>query len=164
MYLKTLDLTKGLVDISDPGYDRQGHYQLLDVKVIPGHYSCDYKKNEITGWGNRVTECSITLMGSYQRYPHWKRLGTVGVDAGHCGFFTSPKKEYEQKEWEALVEEIYQSESKGEVYSTTEAFFTSSGIGDGIYKVYVSLNFEGDIRAIKIDFAEEEDDEGEDEE
>lgn len=144
---------KDKLDITDPCYDKDVWCRIT-VPCLEGEYTCHYDTVEIEDWGKRVKSIWIKHE-DFQNADDWEFVGTIGVDAGLAGFFDD-KPDFDDKEWEELCDEIFDKNVIETKFEGRDAFFTQSGIGDGVYDVYV-IRKEEDVVAAKIIFICEED-------
>ena len=77
----------GTIDVTDPCYDADTWCREVVEGVLPGIYNCYYHKGVLKGWGERIWCCRIV----HEDFPDIinkspRRGGSVGVDAGLCGF------------------------------------------------------------------------------
>lgn len=162
-FVGTLNLEKGLVDITDPCYDRDTWCRMNDVAVQPGTWNCYIAKTK-NKWGTRCA--AIIMVHPEHEKANDSVLETplfvdeIGVDTGLAGFFVSPKRDYSDLAWQEFCDWLFKNEVSGQptVRLTENSFFSSSGYGDGGYGVYAHKT-NGVIDAIKIEFIG---DEGED--
>ena len=165
-----LNIPNGLVDITDPCYERSVWCRMNDVRVRPGKYDCFSFVGEIDDWGPRVWINQIVHQ-EVDEFDHFRMecIGSIGVDAGLAGFFAKDKN-YSDKEWADFCSEInrqnkifrepgdtlYRSYFKiDEDGKSPVGFFTQSGCGDGGYDVYAA-KVGDEIVALEIRFISEE--------
>ena len=143
---------KGIVDITDPCYDRDIWCRLNGVAIRPGVYECVAWTCEEGGgddpWDvGRVWVAAIYFRDTDEE-TYTETIGTIGVDAGLAGFFED-KPDYNDEEWRmfcSLIEE-------GNAWINDCGFFTSSGLGDGGYRVKALKSREkNDIIGLEIEF------------
>lgn len=146
------------VTATDPGYDDDVWCILTGLKVQPGNYTCvawrgrdswkgsDGKRHSCT----RTMVCAIYLNGKIPASETWNDMpviGKIGVDAGLAGFFQN-KPNYESDAWFALCDKV----NTKNWCILDEGFFTTSGYGDGSYKVCGIKNEAGLYTALEIRF------------
>lgn len=156
---KTLVINKGdRVTVTDPCYDKSSG---LELCLPVGEYDCYYDMQDEGEWGQRIAKCLIIRKGC--RFYDLDDVchhyaGSVGVDAGLCGFFVN-KPDYDDKAWEDFCNFLEKEDKERGInaYHTDEGFFTSSGYGDGEYDVSI-LDVNGEVGAM-ITFIEDESDE-----
>ena len=139
-----------IIDITDPCYNKDVWCRINNFPIPAGEYECYtlIANNEETGgWGERVARIGIRK-GKAMRY---EQKGTIGVDAGLAGFFNN-KPDYNDEEWQEFCETI----RTGNAWLTPNGFFSSSGYGDGSYKVYAGYN-NRELVEVYIEFITEED-------
>lgn len=160
----TINIPDGLVDITDPCYDRDVWCRMNDVAVAPGTWNCYAYKGERIGWGNRVWIVQIVIAdGPLDKIAEdkihsgksWRQIGTVGVDAGLAGFFNH-KPDFDDKEWHDLCNMMFAEERKGDSvftkrFGSGDGFWTESGEGDGCYSVH-AIRENRKIIALEIRF------------
>lgn len=135
--LKTkLKLPKGFVDITDPGYDSDVLLRYNSLEVKQGNYLCWYAVVNKGADKGRIARCGIVhtdyILERDLRHSHF---GNISVDSGLAGFFVSPKHDYNDTEWKDFCDTFCTTNPVAQVIK--EGFFTSSGIGDGWYPIYV---------------------------
>lgn len=147
----------GVIDITDPCYDKDVWCRYNGLHIVPGVYDCIMHviENE-----HRVSRCSIFLGGA-DRIGGADRnrlkpsvLTRIGVDAGLAGFFFD-KPDYTDEQWKEFCKEIGTRDAK----IIDEGFFTSSGYGDGEYPVVV-YKYGEDVMGVEIQFIDVDDDSG----
>lgn len=136
----------GVVDITDPCYDRDVWCRMNDVEIVPGNYQCAIWKKDCGDWGNRVGIIGIYLGEIVPPQKKMKCIGEIGVDAGLAGFFEH-KPDYSDEEWSRLCGSI----RHGDAWIHDDGFFSSSGYGDGGYDVFAYEN-DGKTTALEIRF------------
>ncbi len=154
----TLEIKNGVIDITDPCYDRDMWCRMNNVKVAPGKYICQVEAIDNI-YGHRIKAIRIYLDGYCPINKEMKKIGSIGVDAGLAGFFISPKKDYNDAEWQALCEWMWDKDKSSEwnkdednnYFITKEGFFSHSGYGDGVYDVRVA-KVNDEIVAVEILF------------
>lgn len=166
-----IKIPDGLVDITDPCYDRDVWCRMNDVKVMPGTYNCYAYLGTDKDWGKRCWIAQIVVDDSSSYYSSiaeeriqsgrsWRTIGEIGVDAGLAGFFNH-KPDFDDNEWDAVwmqkpckeCEEAYIQEfSRNEQTQTGgDGFWTRSGCGDGCYSVH-AIRENRKIIALEIRF------------
>ena len=163
---KSLDLSNGRVDITDPCYDRGTWCALWNVKVRSGNYKCSYENESDGVWGERTKACSIVHEEYADRYLSENYLGNIGLDAGMAGFFKD-KPDFDDDAWHDLCNFCSgvrdgNEENDTVGYQNDYGFWTESGYGDGSYDVY-SYETDGEIVGLVIKFIEDCDDDEYDE-
>lgn len=161
----TIRLPDGLVDITDPGYDRDVWCRMNNVEVMPGTWNCYAYTGDHPSFGRRVWIAQIVIAdGPYDEFAEdrihsgksWRTIGEIGVDAGLAGFF-SHKPDFGCEEWHRLCDMmsgIRKETDKGvymKKFDTGDGFWTDSGIGDGGYSVH-AIRFNRKIVALEIRF------------
>ena len=163
-----ISLKDGLVDITDPCYNKDVWCRMNGVKVSPGEWLCTAFSGKDKCFGKRVWVCQIfssdpkhfrlrSLANMYR--DGWKEIGTIGVDAGLAGFFAS-KPDFNDTEWEDLCDWMHDKDvmctsvlnSFNKCPVPVEGFWTSSGVGDGCYPVLAYRDEEGTIVGLEIRF------------
>lgn len=156
-----LDLSKGLVDITDPCYDKDVWCRINNFNIKPGQYVCEYTLNDDPD-DKRIAYCTI-IHKDYADNPDlidWTdNIGTIGVDAGCAGFFFN-KPDYNDAEWDVFCEYMSDTEKVNgypcAYFKNDIGFWTTSGFGDGAYDVYAAKNENGEVYALEIDFGLED--------
>lgn len=158
-YIGTIKITDGLIDATDPCYDKDTTiYRADNIKVCNGDYKCYAVYDRIEP--NRVARCRIVLddeetMQKVEKGTSWRRYSSnVGVDAGIAGFFVN-KPDFDDEEWDDFCSNldsngyklIYENIAKDSV-----GFCTQSGYGDGLYEVWTIRNDKRKITALEIRF------------
>lgn len=155
-----IEVPDGLVDITDPCYNKKVWCRMNDVKVVPGTYNCYAYYGETKYCGNRCWITQIVLAdGPYDEIAEdkihsgrsWRVVGEIGVDAGLAGFFNH-KPDFNDEEWYALCNEMSSKDEFIRKFANGgQGFWTSSGLGDGVYTVY-AIRDKGKIIALEIRF------------
>jgi hypothetical protein len=162
------------VVVSDPCYTIPTWCQIIVDDVLPGYYQPSICRNDLDGWGNRISGLSCIhedyigkegeLKLTWVEHP-----GIVGVDSGQAGVFSM--ESYRNDEmvgeepvfdfgdsfdreigdvWYRMCAHKTLSEKSWGVYD--EGVVSSSGIGDGSYDLYVLKNNEDKVVGFCIDF------------
>lgn len=170
-YRKRMILDPGdQVDVTDPCYDKDVWCRFT-TDLDPGEYRLMYDKRDEGAWGERISSVRMVKASAPLRLSY-RKLETIGVDAGLAGFFVN-KPDYDDKAWEAFCDamstadkawEAETGETYRNVYDCDCGFFTSSGYGDGAYNVYELLDEDSVKVGLEIVFIDEEEDEYYDEE
>lgn len=155
-----LNIPDGLVDITDPCYDKDVWCRMNDVRVMPGKYNCYAYMGTDRSWGNRCWIAQIVIAdGPYDEIAEdkicsgrsWRIIGSIGVDAGMAGFFNH-KPDFDDKEWSKVCETRCVSNAcKAYMENFAKGFWTDSGIGDGCYTVH-AIREDRKIIALEIRF------------
>lgn len=165
--MKTIQLSEEVM-VSDPCYSVPTWCQRKLTGVLPGEYVTNaFRTDNTGGWGTRVAAL-VAVHKDYIEDPlTWRAVTSadIGVDSGQCGIFSMetyrndatfmepnnfgfPNHE-EGDHWyghmcdRTLTDEQWGTYDKGVV--------SSSGIGDGSYKLLVAKH-NGKIVGIAIDF------------
>ena len=161
-----LDLSKGLVDITDPCYDKDVWCRINDFKVKPGQYVCEYVLNDDPK-DLRIVHCIIVHKDHADNFDYsecMKDIGEIGVDAGCAGFFFN-KPDYDDNGWDEFCDYMFDTEQTNgypcAYFRNDIGFWTTSGYGDGGYTVWAAKNADGEVYALDIDFGLEDFDEDE---
>lgn len=143
--MKQIVIENGLVDVTDPCYDRGEWCSLWDVKVRNGEYEVDVDElNELTK--------SIRMMLKGEEIVKVKDIGVVGVDAGLCGFFVK-KPTFNNAEWKEICGKLKEMDERGEYpYEIPTGVFANSGHGDGEYPVRAYYDCNDEIVGLEIVF------------
>ena len=132
------------IDITDPCYNKNVWCRINNFPISAGKYECYTimaNNNETKGWGNRVARIGIRK----ENATTYKRIGSIGVDAGLAGFFDN-KPDYNDEEWMTFC-----NRSGNDAWIIDEGFYSSSGYGDGCYEVYAGYK-NGEVVEMYIDF------------
>lgn len=147
-----IELADGLVDVTDPGYDKDAWCRTTDTPVLAGKYNC-YAFTCVKGDKYDIGRCFIARIVhkdyDTKEIPHrsWKKLCSIGVDAGMAGFF-SHKPDFDDEAWNKVWVKTYEN-NYAVMHDFCEGFFTSSGYGDGSYDVYAYYR-KGKVVALEI--------------
>lgn len=148
--LKTYVGTKrfgGVIDITDPCYDKDVWCRMNNVEIVSGKYDCIIWEKDEGEWGMRVAIIGIYLNGVVPLQKTMEYIGEICVDAGLAGFFEN-KPDYSDEEWQDFCDAI--GYDNAHIYP--EGFCSSSGFGDGEYEVFAFKNDDGKIAALEIHF------------
>lgn len=170
--MKQIKLNSEVV-VSDPCYTIPTWCQAIVSGVKPGMYDTHLKKHDAGDWGTR---CSMLLV-IHEDHKDDKLLwedhpATIGVDSGQCGIFSreSYRNDNHQiengpakfsygrdQEGDGFYNKMCQRTLGEESFGTyDEGIVSSSGFGDGSYRLYVAKK-RGKIVAMCVDFCVEED-------
>ena len=150
-FIGTINLGEEIY-VSDPGYDVGIWCQAKLNNILPGQYNCYiniWSNEETKGWGQRVSALFI-LHKDYQINPEEKTYFDIGVDSGQAGFYDYQYFENTRND-DAWYYNICNSSRYG-VIKNNKCVVSSSGYGDGGYRLYVGRNKDGKIVSAKIDF------------
>jgi hypothetical protein len=149
------------VDITDPCYDKSVWCRINDVPIEPGTYACF---EHVTSDG-RTSACEILIgVRSNEDFEIFQEegefVGAIGVDAGLAGFFADKRNKFFDIVGYDELEKYYHVGENGYILPMGEsntavddnAFFTSSGYGDGEYEVYGVANSDGNYYWLCIRF------------
>lgn len=153
-YIGTISIPDGLVDISDPAYNREIWCRLNDMKIIPGTYECRTYVKDTGEWGKRVCAMEITKadidISDCNAAIFQQHVGEIGVDGGQAGFWNH-KPDFIRDDY---LDTCVDMESRfGRIYKN--GFIAESGYGDGGYPVY-ARKYKGNIYQLTIKFIEDE--------
>ena len=155
----TIEIPDGVVDITDPCYDRDVWCRMNDVKVMPGTYNCYAYMGEDKSWGNRCWIAQIVIAdGPYDEIAEdriqsgrsWRTIGSICVDAGMAGFFNH-KPDFNDTEWDAVCNIVLNGDRRAYIEDFAKGFWTDSGVGDGCYTVH-AIRENRKIIALEIRF------------
>lgn len=164
-----LDIDDGLVDVTDPCYDRGTWCAEWELKVKSGKYDV-----RIIGGGKDRVKAIYALhrdiskeIAAVSDFSDWEiHSSAIGVDAGLCGFFNH-KPDYSVEEWLVFCDRLRdmdneQEKTTGRMYADTyiiepNGVCSSSGYGDGSYPLYVHRDGDGEIDGLCVIFIDEGD-------
>jgi hypothetical protein len=153
--MKLINLSENVM-VSDPCYSLDTWCQTKLNNVLPGNYIVDVDYSDEGSWGNRVSGITVLHESITGGDLDWDYAGECGVDSGQCGIFcmtgyrndeiaesiTSPDTDFvlpyndtEGDKWYEKMCRFTLGEDKWGMYDT--GVVTSSGIGDGMYPLYV---------------------------
>lgn len=141
----TIDLTEGMVDVTDPCYDKDNDYRTTK-KVKPGKYLVLLEKD-----GNGVNQSLSILHEDHCLEEDLIDAGEcaeIAVDSGLAGFFPN-KPDYTDEQWNDLCNTVF---SRGNFASYKDGVVCSSGYGDGLYTVSESCNYDDEVAKLTIWF------------
>lgn len=159
-----INIPDGIVDITDPGYDKDVWCRINDVAIMPGTYNCYAYMGDDKSWGNRCWIAQIVIAGGpYDEIAEdkissgrsWRAIGSIGVDAGLAGFFNH-KPDFDWETWNKLCDEMFSEENDDKRayiknFQGGDGFWTESGCGDGCYTVH-AIRENRKIIALEIRF------------
>lgn len=169
----------GLVDITDPGYNRDTWCARYDFKVLPGVYKAfidevdfpsvweaeDSRDAEVynvkVGDVFTVNDPRImSLVIVHKNYEDAYQDGelnryvlgkNIGVDAGLCGFYNH-KPDFNDEEWNRFWQSLSKTESGNDCDCThANGVTVRSGFGDGMYTVY-KLTYNRKVVGLELRF------------
>lgn len=161
------NVTDGIIDITDPCYEKDTWCAMFDVKIKPGTYYCyidmvnfpslytEENNNEI----KRIEDERImTLTIKHEEFiekplKRWININTnICVDAGLCGFYNHKPNFEKENDWLAFCNNLKTVDGK---FATCDlrpyGITVSSGFGDGCYSAYKSTK-ENEIIALQLRF------------
>ena len=143
---------EGTVEITDPCYDDSIPCRMR-AQVKAGEYVCVawehtkvFVEDDTTIEDTRVFRSGIYLNGVVPDEVQMEKIGLIGVDSGLAGCFTH-KPNYTRQQWLAFCDTV----REGDAWLRENGFFTSTGIGDGLYDV-LACRTDGEITALEIVF------------
>jgi hypothetical protein len=169
-FVGAINIPDGIVNVTDPCYDGDVWCRMT-TKVKPGKYNCYSYIGDDNMWGKRVWINQIVIADNeYSAIAEerilsgksWRKIGTIGVDAGMAGFFNH-KPNFNDEEWSELCDWLFEEAGGGlhnpnDVYgsfirhfATGDGFWTNSGCGDGSYTVH-AIRENRKIIALEIRF------------
>ena len=162
-YYGSFEVTGNSLRVTDPCYELESTGGITLVNVKPGKWFTHAVIVDKNGWGERVA--SLTVV--HESYPDYYQPGidcdskpVIAVDSGQAGFFDINK--YPEADGD-IQEKFYDencrltlSEEQGGIVFNSGAV-TSSGYGDGLYRLYYDMNDSREIIAAEIVFIEDED-------
>lgn len=164
----TFEANDGLIDITDPCYDRGTWCAKFDLPVKEGTYSCFidivnfpslYLENDTdTKPKTMDDERIVNLRIVHQDYLHhlldkqWELIDVeIGVDAGLCGFYNH-KPDLKDEAWNEFCDTLKNFKNTYLACDLRDYGITvSSGFGDGCYEVYKKLDG-NEIVALELRF------------
>lgn len=171
-----INIADGLVDITDPCYEKDTWCALFDKKVRAGEYSCfvtlvnyphmvkieDSVEARVysakVGQVKKIDDKRIMLLrivhkdfiGGNKRW--YKISSSIGVDAGLCGFYNHKPDFRNDDSWTAFCDSLKEFEG---THCTCDikpyGITVSSGFGDGCYKLSAQKH-KGEIVALEVRF------------
>lgn len=175
-----MEIPDGLVDITDPGYERDTWCAKFDFPVKPGRYGCyinivnflykvRYEADDIevlcgtkkvgqlaTKSDNRIVTITIQHSSLNERTisPNEWELVTdqIGVDAGLCGFYNHKPDFTLEDKWMEFCGNL---QTVPKLLATCDikpyGITVSSGFGDGVYSLYKYV-VNNEVLALKVEF------------
>lgn len=181
MTAKTITLGEEVM-VSDPCYTEPTWCQIKLKTVKPGLYNAYHKEHDCGDWGVRSSMITVIHQDHLTDKIRWRiNSGEVGVDSGQAGIFSYetyrkdgikmrvPRVGYDGKSFDWL-NSISDKDSVGDDWynkmckmtlskkgwgTYSNGIVSSSGLGDGGYKLYTA-SIGRKIVAMTIDFAVEE--------
>lgn len=135
-----------MIDVTDPGFDKEARDRVNNIPFIEGRYNC----YAITDDKDQVV--SICIEPDYmEELVDYKyiQIGTALAGSGMVGFF-SDKPDYTEDQWADFL--LRMEDHIGSTYITDYGFFSESGIGTGVFPVYIAVNKQGVAVSSRIDF------------
>ena len=126
------------VCVSDPCYPLGTWCGEYDVTVKPGQYTSKVVKGEFRSWGNR--NWRLTAQRDGEEPVTWEFYSSLGVDSGTMSIIDGSSYESENESFQDAWEEV------------NNGFSVSSGIGDGVYGLYLGRNEEDEAVALSVVF------------
>lgn len=150
--------------VTDPCYCLDALYQVTIENMEPGRYECFL--DTINANLGIYNSCIMLFHENYdpsRYYPGELESNLIAVDSGQAGFF-----DYNYYEEHRGTEEIENNEPSGIFYDKCcditiyhkdragifddKCFVSSSGFGDGFYRLYSSKNKFGKVIALRLEF------------
>ena len=176
-YIGEINITDGIVDITDPCYENDTWCAKFGYKIKPGIYKCyidvinfvskaicesedydflaEYKEGDIiTVEDGRIMNLTIVHesidKGTILKFDVIDE--NIGVDAGLCGFYNHKPDFTDDNKWIEFCENL--KEYKHHVCDCIHAngVTVSSGFGDGVYCLGEAKNENGETIALCLDF------------
>ncbi len=166
--MKTIQLTEEVM-VSDPCYSVPTWCQHKLTGVLPGEYvTSAYRTKNTGGWGERVAALIAIHEDYLEDTLSWRTVTgvTIGVDSGQCGIFSMDTYRKDDVFMEKSKFGLFGTIEDGDVWyghmcdrtlsdiqwgTYDNGVVSSSGIGDGSYKLLVAKH-KGKIVGIAIDF------------
>ena len=149
----TINFDKGLVDVTDPSY-KQDVWCRKTIPVVSGVYKVIVEYVNHDHWGKRINSLTIQLSRKIIR-SEWKLLEEkIGVDSALCGFYQDKPDEVMEWLYDVMVKSKYPRmllDKDGSIQGF-KGVTVSSGLGDGVYKLYARYNKNQDIVGLMLDF------------
>lgn len=164
---KTINLTEEVM-VSDPCYSVPTWCQHKLTGVLPGEYlTTAFRTNNTGGWGTRCAALIAVHKDYTEDALSWRAVksAVIGVDSGQCGIFAMDTYRNDAvfqepnnfgfsahesgDHWYGHMADRTLSEEQWGTYDG--GVVSSSGIGDGSYKLLVAKH-KGKIVGIAIDF------------
>lgn len=160
----SISVDDGILDITDPGYERDCWCTIFDHKVKPGKYDvyvtvvnfpsiflCE-DENDVANWRKPIGKSFtvndrrlVRLTIAHEDYSlldlkskRWNILSdNIGVDAGMCGFYNHKPNYDDEKDWTSFWQSLKNLPRTTITCDLNQAngVTVSSGWGDGIYTV-----------------------------
>lgn len=166
--MKSINLTEEVM-VSDPCYSVPTWCQHKLTGVLPGEYVTNaFRTSNTGGWGTRCAALVAVHKDYTEDTLSWRAVNgaDIGVDSGQCGIFAMetyrndaafmekpnfffPGNDQEGDIWYGHMCDRTLSEEQWGTYDG--GVVSSSGIGDGSYKLLVAKH-KGKIVGIAIDF------------
>lgn len=158
----------GIIDITDPCYEKDTWCAMFDVKIKPGTYFCyidmvnfpslytEENNNEIKRIEDERIMALTIKHEDFINKPtkRWIEINSnIGVDAGLCGFYNHKPNFEGQSIWEAFIDNLKKFEGSFNTCDLKPYGITvSSGFGDGCYCAYKAKNKDNEIYALQLRF------------
>lgn len=162
-YVGTIDVSDGLVDITDPCYNKDTWCAMFGKKIKSGKYKCfieieDFMFEDMKD--RRLIALKIVHKDFIESPLSFTILSNkIGVDAGLCGFYNHKPNFDKDEDWDNFWQSLSKIEGFDCDCTKANGITVSSGFGDGMYTVYEAkvneetvsllLNF-GDEKSLDI--------------
>jgi len=159
--MKTIKLSNRVI-VSDPCYDLDVSCKYITDKMCPGEYDVSVEYSSDTSWGKRVATLTVEHKDYKSSYLPWEETSNdIGVDSGQCGIFNLEEYRNDEKskeynlplafgpDWSdndgddwyqrmcTLTLSINDCGVSNNSWGTVETgVVSSSGYGDGVYKLF----------------------------
>ena len=175
MKSETFQVKSGALFASDPCYGIDTWCAGELSPALNGEWKAHVEISDEGAWGKRVKSLTVCHTGYHKKVTEWiDSEGDFGVDSGQFGFFDKryfvdheDEREYgEPGFYQECCDATHNEKDRSQVAGAigNAGFVSSSGFGDGSYRVQTSSNSDGIIVAAKVIFIEDENEEEEIEE
>lgn len=148
--LGQFEVKSGRIGVWDPCY---GHGDTFPAEN--GTWFAEVEMSHEGNWGNRVAKLSAWKDGCYGKTP-FKRGAVAGVDSGQMGIYDiRPDVNTDEDSYDEICNITLDKEQAG-IFRDL-GVVSSSGYGDGAYRVLINQNDKGEVNHISVVFIEDED-------
>lgn len=155
----------GTVDATDPCLVQSSRWRMTLTGLRPGVYRCYLQRiprDYVQGLFLVHEDVPFSGIQNPEADSAWKSVGRIGVDAGMAGFFDQ-KPDWLRQRWGELMDWMEEQDAQAggrlhayrKQFDGRDAFWSTSGYGDGDYRVFVQQNG-GETTAACLWFEDEE--------
>ena len=163
--------TSGVLCVTDPCYRRGTWCTAYAIACRPGTWESEIKLADFGGWGRRVASleahCAAVSVAELSQIPWEEHPNEIGVDSGQCGIFDQGRYPEGKAGNYGELDTFYgracsathdeNNEVRRYAGVIAEGAVSSSGFGDGSYRVFTRA-LDGKVVQVLVLFVNDEED------